>query len=143
MRLYKAARPSLPKPRRVSERSPFLWIWILGWVCALAAGSATDAPAGSASVDGRPVVKDLYVIRIQDHKFEPDTLIVPAGKKIKLRVENVDPTPEDFESYDFNREKVVTGGGKIIVFIGPLKPGTYAYFGEFNPKTAKGVIVAK
>jgi hypothetical protein len=29
------------------------------------------------------------------------------------------------------------------VFVGPLKPGEYKFVGEFNEKTAKGVIVAK
>ena len=93
--------------------------------------------------DVKPVLKDVYVIQIKDHKFIPAELVVPARKKIKLRIENLDRTPEEFESYDLNREKVVSGGRKIIVFIGPLKPGTYKYFGEFNPKTAQGVIIAR
>ncbi|MFQ5512574.1 MAG: cupredoxin domain-containing protein [Candidatus Krumholzibacteriia bacterium] len=106
----------------------------------------TAPPSGAAAakaVDVKPVLKDVYVIQIEDHKFIPATLVVPAKKKIKLRIENLDRTPEEFESYDLNREKVVAGGRKIIVFIGPLKPGTYKYFGEFNPKTAQGVIIAK
>ena len=102
----------------------------------------TTKKAKSAA-DAKPVVKDVYVIQIKDHMFMPDTLVVPARKKIKLRIENLDKTPEEFESYDLNREKIVAGGRKIIVFVGPLKPGIYKYFGEFNPKTAQGVIIAK
>ncbi|MDB2553734.1 cupredoxin domain-containing protein, partial [Gammaproteobacteria bacterium] len=31
---------------------------------------------------------------------------------------------------------------ETIIFIGPLAPGIYTFFGEFFPKTAQGVIVA-
>src|ERR1700759_1415874 len=57
---------------------------------------------------------------IKDHKFDPAELSVPANTKIKLTVENRDTTPEEFESADLNREKVVTGGNSIIVYLGPL-----------------------
>jgi len=83
-----------------------------------------------------------YTIVIKDHRFHPEELVVPTGKKIKLIVDNQDPTPEEFESYDLNREKIVGGNRKITVYIGPLKEGTYKYFGEFHESTARGVIKA-
>ena len=83
------------------------------------------------------------LLQIKDHRFIPERLTVPAGKKLKLTVENLDASAEEFESYDLHREKIVSGHGKISVFIGPLKPGEYKFFGEFNPKTAQGVIVAE
>jgi hypothetical protein len=73
----------------------------------------------------------------------PAELKVPAEQKIKLVVENQDPTPEEFESYSLNREKIVPGKGKIIVMVGPLKPGKYEFFGEFNMDTAQGVLIAE
>ena len=82
-------------------------------------------------------------LRIKDHKFIPAEMTVPANVKFKLIVVNEDPTPEEFESHELNREKVVTGNSKIIVFLGPLKPGKYGYYGEFHMKTAQGVLVAK
>jgi hypothetical protein len=84
-----------------------------------------------------------FTMRIKDHKFIPAQLVVPANTKFKLIVVNEDATPEEFESHELNREKIVTGNGKITVFIGPLKPGRYPFFGEFHPKTAQGVLVAK
>lgn len=84
-----------------------------------------------------------FEISIKDHKFEPATVEIPAGQKVKLVVKNLDSTPEEFESNELNREKVISGGGQAIVYVGPLKPGTYGFFGEFNPKTAQGRIVAK
>ena len=84
-----------------------------------------------------------FKIVVKNHRFDPAELTVPAGKKIKLTVENQDASAEEFESHDLNREKVISGNSKGVVFIGPLKPGSYKYFGEFNPETAQGTIVAK
>ena len=84
-----------------------------------------------------------YTIVIKDHKFEPAQLNIPVGQKIKLVVDDQDPTAEEFESYELNREKVVSGGKQIVIYLGPLKQGAYQYFGDFNPKTAQGVIVVQ
>lgn len=80
---------------------------------------------------------------IKDHKFLPERLEVPAGVKFKLMVRNNDPTAEEFESFQLNREKVVPPGKEIPVFLGPLDRGEYPFFGDFHQDTAKGVIVAK
>lgn len=80
---------------------------------------------------------------IKDHKFSPEEITVPAGQKIKLVVHNQDSTPEEFESGDLKREKVIPGGAKATIFIGPLKPGRYKFVGEFHEATAKGVVIAK
>jgi plastocyanin len=88
--------------------------------------------------------QDLVIrLTIKDHKFEPATIEAPAGQKFKLIVKNADSTPEEFESHDLKREKVITGGGEITLNMGPLKPGTYIFFGEFNPKTAQGKLIVK
>lgn len=80
---------------------------------------------------------------IKDHRFVPAEVKVPAGQKIKLLVHNQDASAEEFESHELNREKVIVGGGKATIFIGPLKPGRYPFFGEFNDKTAQGVVIAE
>jgi plastocyanin len=87
--------------------------------------------------------EESYTIQIKNHRFEPAELTVPAGKKVKLLVENLDATPEEFESHELNREKVIAGNGKATIYIGPLSPGKYPYFGEFNEATAQGIIIAK
>jgi hypothetical protein len=68
---------------------------------------------------------------------------VPANTKFRLLVINEDADAEEFESYVLNREKVVRPGGRITVFLPPLKAGEYGFFGEFHPETAKGKIVAR
>ncbi len=84
-----------------------------------------------------------YSLVIREHRFEPAELRVPAGQKIKLVVHNQDSTPEEFESHELNREKVIAPGAKANIFVGPLKPGRYPFYGEFNEKTARGVLIAE
>jgi len=84
-----------------------------------------------------------YSLVIQEHRFQPAELKIPAGKKAKLVIENRDATPEEFESHALNREKVIPGKSSVSIFIGPLKPGRYPFVGEFNEKTAQGVIIVQ
>jgi hypothetical protein len=104
---------------------------IIGLALLLASGSQ----AGAAEPEIRLVLKD--------HRFNPSEATAPAGQKLRLVIENQDATPEEFESYALNREKIVPGGGKIVVYVGPLKPGRYEFFGEFNAKTARGWLVVQ
>ena len=84
-----------------------------------------------------------FTIVIREHKFEPAELTVPAGKKIKLLIENKDSTPEEFESYALAREKVIPGNSATSLYIGPLKAGRYPFFGDYHQSTAKGVVIAQ
>jgi plastocyanin len=86
---------------------------------------------------------ETFTLSIKNHKFEPSELSVPAGKRIKLIVKNEDPTPEEFESKDLKREKVIGGNKQTTIIVGPLKPGSYKFFGEYNESTAKGQLIAK
>lgn len=84
-----------------------------------------------------------FTLVIREHRFEPAEIRVPANQKIKLVVHNQDATPEEFESHELNREKVIAPGAKANIFVGPLKPGRYPFFGEFHDKTARGVLIAE
>ena len=82
-------------------------------------------------------------IEIKDHLFHPSEIVIPADTKVKLLISNLDPTSEEFESYELNREKVISGSSKTVIFIGPLPPGEYPFFGEFYPKTAQGKVLVE
>jgi hypothetical protein len=97
------------------------------------------AASGATAVAQDPT----YTLVIKDHKFQPTEIEIPAGKKIALIVKNEDPTPEEFESNELRREKVIPGGQQVTVYIGPVKAGKYEFFGDFNPKTARGHLIAK
>jgi hypothetical protein len=38
---------------------------------------------------------------------------------------------------------VIQGGKETSLYVGPLQPGRYEFFGDYNPKTARGFIVVK
>lgn len=80
---------------------------------------------------------------IKNNRFEPAELKVPAGQRIKLTVHNQDKTAEEFESHSLNREKVIPPGAKAVIYVGPLKPGKYDFFGEYHEQTAKGILIAE
>jgi plastocyanin len=82
-------------------------------------------------------------IVIKDHQFQPAEVTIPAQQKVKLLIKNQDPTPEEFESHDLNREKVVPGNSAAIVWVGPLEAGTYSFVGEFHEDTAQGTLVVE
>jgi plastocyanin len=98
---------------------------------------------GSVAFAVPAAAEDGFTLSIRGKAFEPNELTVPAGQKITLTVKNLNPTPSEFESSDLNREKVVTGGGDITVFIGPLRPGSYEFFDDFSADTPHGHIIAK
>jgi len=106
-------------------------------VAAAAAIAAVITLGGPARADNLPL------LTFQNHRFIPDRIEVPANKRFKLHVKNTDATADEFESTDLNREKLVTPGQTITVFLGPLSPGTYHFFGDFHQDTAQGVLVAK
>ncbi len=86
---------------------------------------------------------EQQVLEFRQHRFYPDHITVPAGQRVKIEVRNTDDTADEFESTDLNREKLVAPGGKATVFLGPLDPGSYKFFGDFHRDTAQGVIEAK
>jgi hypothetical protein len=84
-----------------------------------------------------------FYLTLESHVFIPSELKIPANKKVKLIIHNKDKTAEEFDSFDLNREKVLFPNKKTTIFIGPLAPGQYEYFGEYNPGSARGVIIVE
>lgn len=101
-----------------------------------AAFAALLAPAARAE-------DPTFTLVIKDHKFEPARIEAPANTKFRLLVKNMDTTAEEFESKELKREKVIPGGKEAIIALGPLKPGTYKFFGEYHEATAKGELIVK
>jgi len=95
--------------------------------------------AGAASAAEIPE----YKLVIKDHQFQPTELTVPANTKVKVLVSNQDSTPSEFESNEFNREKIVLPNSQISVFIGPLDKGRYKFFDDFHQDTGNGVLIVQ
>jgi len=92
---------------------------------------------------GAGALAQEFNLVIRNHKFEPQELRVPAGKRVSISIANEDVTPEEFESATLKVEKIIPGKSKGVVRIGPLAPGRYEFIGEFNADTAKGVVIAE
>jgi hypothetical protein len=84
-----------------------------------------------------------FTLVLQNHRYVPNELRIPAQTRVKLQIVNKDPTPEEFESVDFPAEKIVMPNSAISVFVGPLKPGRYGFYGEFHQPTAKGTLIVE
>lgn len=89
-----------------------------------------------------PTVAEIH-ISIKKGRFSPSEINIPADTKVKLTIQNFDDTPEEFESYDLNREVLINPGGKASFYIGPLSIGSYKFEGEFSPETAHGIVRVK
>jgi heme/copper-type cytochrome/quinol oxidase subunit 2 len=105
----------------------------LGWLL------AATALLQSGTVQAQ---NPTFSISIREHAFEPPELTVPAGQKIELHITNERAAASEFESAELRREKVVTPGQQITVYVGPLRPGTYEFFDDFNPQT-RGHLIAR
>jgi len=107
------------------------------WQAALGALSLALATTAAQAQDAVVVS-----VAAKDGRFEPATLEVPAGKRIRIEVSNQGSKPIEFESKALKFEKVLAPGAKASVVVNPLKPGEYAFFDEFSPD-AKGKVVAR
>lgn len=98
-----------------------------------------------AAGSGLAAAEELLTLKLtaKDGRFHPETLEVPAGKRFKIVITNEGPGPEEFESDNPRREKVLAAGATSFLVFPALKPGVYPFYGEFHPETAKGRIVAK
>lgn len=79
-------------------------------------------------------------LTIKNRTFIVTNLTVPANTKVKLIVQNEDLIPAEFESTDLSREVVVPGHASVVVYIGPLSPGKYNFFNDFN-RAAQGWVL--
>jgi len=85
---------------------------------------------------------DSASLTIRNHHFEPRALSVKAGNKIAISVTNAGSEPAEFESSELNREKVIPPGKTVTIYVGPLSPGAYPFFDDFDQANT-GQIVAK
>lgn len=92
---------------------------------------------------GVAIAAEPIALTLKNHKFTPSEFSVPPATKFQIKLTNNDDTPAEFESHDLKFEKIVVPGGTITVTAGPLKPGTYKFFDEYNPDEAWGTVTVK
>ena len=106
-------------------------------IVGLVAGLGAVAGLASAA-DPRPEI----ALTIDKDQFQPAEIKVKANTPFTLVVTNKNAKAAEFESKDLRVEKVVPAGKTVNVLIRALKPGSYAFFDDFN-KAATGKIVAE
>ncbi len=104
----------------------------------LSIGVAACARPGGEAAEGTPIP-----LMLKDHRFSPAQITVPAGKPFAIEVTNADGVADEFDSDSLKREKVIAGGQKGIVRVGPLAAGRYPFMGEYHAKTAQGAVIVQ
>ena len=82
-------------------------------------------------------------VRFENHHFTPQTLTVPAGQPVVVKVVNSSKETIEFESFKLNREVAMTPGETITVRLPALSPGSYDFYDDFHQDVPEGAIVAK
>ncbi|WP_083444616.1 cupredoxin domain-containing protein [Herbaspirillum rhizosphaerae] len=115
---------------RKARKTPFV-AGLIGLVCSLFAASVFAADILT------------FKLEMQDGKFIPARIEVPAGQRIKIEIHNIGKSAAEFESVELRKEKVLAPGAQSFVVIAPLRPGEYKFFDDFHLNMPQGVIVAK
>ena len=105
----------------------------------LTACAALCACSKAETAAGAPPIPLL----LKDHRFTPAEITVKANQPFALEVTNADGVADEFDSDSLKREKVIAGGQKGVVRVGPLPPGRYPFMGEYHPKTAQGAVIVQ
>lgn len=109
---------------------------------ALAEEAPTAAPDAVTIPAAAPTGTEFLLTVKKGGGFEPTTLEVPAGQKVKVTVRNEGATEAEFESYTLKREEKIAPGAATEIFVGPLDAGSYEFFDDNNPE-AKGTLTAR
>jgi heme/copper-type cytochrome/quinol oxidase subunit 2 len=80
-------------------------------------------------------------IVVKDKKFEPAEVKAPANARIVIHVTNKDAVAMEFESKSLKVEKVIAPKSEGILRVGPLKPGRYEFFDDFNQNNRGTLVV--
>jgi hypothetical protein len=123
----------------VKNYKKYFWYLSIASILLLAAITLSNYLNISANHQGDNILE--YTVIIKNHKFFPDIITAPAGKKIRLVIHNQDNTVEEFESNELHREKIVMPNDTITIILAPLLPNKYEFFGDFHQETARGVLI--
>src|SRR4051794_23683965 len=93
---------------------------------------------GGAMAQGQYTTVEIVV---KDKKFVPAEVRAPANARIVIQVKNQDAVAMEFESKSLKLEKVVAPNSEGLVRVGPLKPGKYEFFDDFNMSNRGTLIV--
>jgi hypothetical protein len=80
-------------------------------------------------------------VSVKNHHFQPQQLTARANVLISIRVKNLDSGRMEFESTNPSIEKVIEGNSEAVIKLGPLAPGRYEFYDDFDQKSTMVLIV--
>ncbi len=97
------------------------------------------------AVEARAQTAALLTVEVtaNDGQLRPQRIEVPAGRRIKIKLNNIGRSPIEFENLDLHIEKVLAPGAQSFVVIAPLRPGSYTFVDEFHSATGTMQLIAK
>jgi plastocyanin len=108
---------------------------VIGNVC-VAAGTA------KAEVS-TPIEVTPIEVTLKDQTFTPAEIKVPVGETVVVKFKNLNAGPAEIESKPLKVEKVVQGGGEIVVKVKAKAAGRVMFVDEYHEDIAKGFFVAE
>lgn len=116
--------------------------------------SSCSSPGLKKNLEQDPAGKDLksqaaietYVITFKNYRSSPEVLAIPASKKVRIIIKNLDTTEAFFDSDDLDRHmKLIGQNSEITIFIGPLNSGhyNYSYRDDLSHTLSMGAITAR
>jgi heme/copper-type cytochrome/quinol oxidase subunit 2 len=97
----------------------------------------------SINLKAGDVPGQVFEIRFENHRFTPQSLVIPAGRQVQIKVINSSAERIEFESLKLNREKVVEPGQALTMKLRPLAAGKYDFFDDFHADVPEGEILAR
>jgi hypothetical protein len=93
-----------------------------------------------ASVAGN-AQETVLTVSVKNHQFQPHQLSVRANVPISIRVKNLDSGRMEFESSKPSVEKVIGGNSEAVIKLGPLAPGRYEFYDDFDQRGTMVLVV--
>jgi len=103
----------------------------------LAAGTLACG-AGANAEEATPIE-----VTLKDQTFTPAEIKVPVGETVVVKFKNLNAGPAEIESKPLKIEKVVQGGGEIVVNVKAKTAGKHVFVDEYHEDVAKGFFVAE
>jgi hypothetical protein len=83
----------------------------------------------------------LIQVQMKDSTFYPQTILVPVGKKVEIRIQNNEKEEVEVEVEKLNATVDIDAGKTDSLFLGPLRIGAYKIYDDNNPKAVGKILV--
>lgn len=82
-------------------------------------------------------------ITLKGTVFTPSEVKIPVGQTIVVKFKNLNTAPAEIESKPLKIEKIVQGGGEIVVNVKAKAAGKILFVDEYHGNVAKGYFIAE